>query len=158
MASPLPDARLALQHPGEVEAHDLAAGLGDVVFGDDAGCLADDQPRDVLPGPRVVCCVPVGSRGGAVRSLLWFRAPLLRLGVGVTTGSVNRGQCGLELAMTGSGKPRLSIETPSKRTEQTRIALHELGLELRERADDPPTADDVDLVQTQLHPRITGLQ
>ena len=38
-------ARLAREHPGEVEAHDLAAGLGDVVVGGDAGRPADDQVR-----------------------------------------------------------------------------------------------------------------
>ena len=42
---PVARAGLAGEHPGEVEAHDLAAGLGDVVVGGDARRLADDEPR-----------------------------------------------------------------------------------------------------------------
>ena len=52
-----PGPGLAGEHPGEVEAHDLAAGLGDVVVGgharrscstDEAGASADGRARDRL--------------------------------------------------------------------------------------------------------------
>src|SRR4029077_2405832 len=38
-------AGLAGEHPGEVELHDLAAGLRYMVLGGDAGGLADDEAR-----------------------------------------------------------------------------------------------------------------
>ena len=43
-------AGLARDHPGEVEAEDLAAGLGQVVVGEDAGRLGDDEPRRLGDG------------------------------------------------------------------------------------------------------------
>src|SRR6185503_14993481 len=55
----VPDARLALEHPGEVEAHHLAAGLGDRVLGKDTRGLADDEARLGLRFGRVALLVRV---------------------------------------------------------------------------------------------------
>ena len=43
-------AGLAGDHPGQVEAEDLAAGLGQVVVREDAGRLGDDDPRRLRDG------------------------------------------------------------------------------------------------------------
>ena len=63
-------ARLAGEHPGEVEAQDLASCLGDVVVGDDAGRLDGRQAgrlaaavRPVLPGARPMSTVSARCPG-----------------------------------------------------------------------------------------------
>ena len=54
MSMPLADPGLAVEHAGEVEAHDLAPGLGDGVLGEHAWSLARDQPRRGLPAASSV--------------------------------------------------------------------------------------------------------
>ena len=81
--------RLAGEHPGEVETEDLAAGLGDVVVGQNAGGLTDDESRclrarqahrDHLgrigrPG-RLVCCGRARRAQGWRRRRRWLDVAL----------------------------------------------------------------------------------
>ena len=67
VSMPLAHAGLALEHPGEVEAHDLAARLGDVVVGHDARDLPTTS-AGLGPGSRVRVVLVIG-RGRPAASL-----------------------------------------------------------------------------------------
>ena len=98
---PVARAGLVVEHPGEVEAHDLAAGLGDVVVGDDARRLADDEAvsaPSASAAARPRCRHVASATGSARRS-----APAL-------VGAPRRRRRGLGAARRGSAvAPRLVV-------------------------------------------------
>ena len=105
----LASARFAGDHPGEVEAEHLAAGLGDVVAGQDARRLPDDEtlamarglrgragsggrPRRCLPARASRACRRFGRRpGGARRSRPGRRRRGCIAGRGISLGGCRGG-------------------------------------------------------------------
>ena len=142
-----PDTRLPVEHPREVEPHDLAAGLGDVVLGQDARGLADDQAGSILPAR-----LGHGRDRGRGRS----RGRRRRSGGGRGSAfarAVDRGESGLELARARTPQPGLRFDRGAERGQLGLLALGQLGLELDEPLDDAATLDHIDLVEAQLDTR-----
>ena len=172
-------AGLLREHPGQVEPHDLATRLGDVVVGGDAGGLADRELRGLRPIGRLDL---VRSRR-RLRHLLVHDERLDRIGRGVVGEDRDRDQVdrirfrlrhvhdrlrtvgieldvttegrerGLQLAAVGRPKCRIGPERGAKARQTLFVALRELSLEFDEPSEDPLALDDIHLVEAQLDPR-----
>ena len=126
-----------LEHAREVEAHDLAAGLGDVVVG----------------ASRRASC---RRRGGGRRRLAAARRPLgPATGRSGASGSSpvapsTAASAASSLLVIARCRRRLGIERGAERLELVLVALLQLGLELDEAVDDAAAAHDIDLVEAEL--------
>jgi hypothetical protein len=126
---PVTGARLTGEHPREVEAEDLAAGLRDRIGRQYARRPSRDQGRAL--------------RLGFGREV-WHRDPgRWRL---VPDGR----QRGFELRQGRGVEVRVGIEDPSGARQPALVAAHELHLELQEPVDDLASRDDLDLVEADL--------
>ena len=160
-------AGLVVEHPGEVEAHDLAAGLGDVVVGGDARGLADDEARTASATGRSLGAVspssvrhvlarrgrPAGSRRPVASS---GRA---RRGCSCRARPTRRRRPAPTRACSSLARSKLGLGSRGPRRDAARsplVALHQLRLELDEPVDDRDRGDDVDLVEAQLDPRVAA--
>ena len=123
------DAGLVLEHAREMEAHDLAARLGDVVVGGDAGRLADDESG----GRRARRCVGRPFRGRA-----W--AESWRLGLRRRSRRRPAASAASSLLVSARCEARLAHRGRSPSASSSPfVALHELGFELDEAVDDAAT-------------------
>ncbi len=145
------DPGLAVEHAGEVEAHDLATRLGDGVLGEDARSLARRRaaarpcrPRRRVSGslglvtPRRRACAD--RRGGASAS-----------GSSSHPAEPSSAASAASSLLVPARCSPLSVSIAAPRAGKLRsIALGQLGFELDEPVDDAAACHDVDLVEAQL--------